>query len=125
MDILSSNDGQDRPGPSRSVAIIPDANRPAILGWQASCTKKLLNQHFAIGEKAMLPFFSVVFLAVALHYVADVLIGVSSSTYDSEVGLEPRQERPNRMSHLEFFSRVAPFVALVLGVPMGVSLMWH
>jgi hypothetical protein len=87
--------------------------------------KGVMEPNFATGGEPVSRLFSIVFLTVALHYIADVLIGASNSTYDSEVGLEPRCERPKRMSHLEFCSRVAPFVAMALGVPMGLSLMWH
>jgi hypothetical protein len=79
--------------------------------------------NFATGGKAVLSFFGIVFLTVALHYIADVVIGAPDSTYGSEVGLEPLCESPKRMSHLEFFTRVAPFVVLALGVPMGIALM--
>ncbi|MEM5786562.1 MAG: hypothetical protein AAGU11_04540 [Syntrophobacteraceae bacterium] len=72
---------------------------------------------------AVLYLLIIVFCAIALHYVAEVLIGASTCMYRSELGMEPRNERSRRMSHVEFFSRLAPFVAITLGVPMGISLL--
>jgi hypothetical protein len=64
----------------------------------------------------------IVICTVALHYIADVLIGASIDTYASETGTEAARGHAERLSNFEFFTRVVPFVTLSLGLPMGISL---
>jgi hypothetical protein len=68
---------------------------------------------------------SMVFLSVALHYVADVIFGMSMNVFGSEIGFEPADDRPTRMSHLEFFTRVVPMVAMAIGLPICLSVIWR
>ena len=51
-------------------------------------------------------------------YFSEVILGLSFSVYDSEIGLAPRPFERKKITNTEFFKGVVPMVLLSIGLPL-------
>ena len=71
----------------------------------------------------MMIFIVFFFLSlIALLFLFEVLLGSSSSVYNSEIGYESNFDQNEKMSNKEFFTKLIPFSIISICIPLGLCL---